>query len=92
MIYDYSELGQIKLAQRGKAEPKLILMLTAYLRDNLQAKAIAEAIASEATDGGSEIPVYRSSVPLGIRGVFIPVSIPGEFLSVVNTSMEKYCG
>ena len=36
-------------AQRGlPVEPKLILMLTAYLRDTLQAKAIAEAIASEA--------------------------------------------
>ena len=45
------ELEHIEFcAQRGlPVEPKLILMLTAYLRDTLQAKAIAEAIASEAT-------------------------------------------
>ena len=44
------ELEHIEIcAQRGlPVEPKLILMLTAYLRDTLQAKAIAEAIASEA--------------------------------------------
>lgn len=44
------ELERIEIcAQRGlPVEPKLILMLTAYLRDTLQAKAIAEAIASEA--------------------------------------------
>jgi len=36
-------------AQRGlPIEPHLILKLTAYLRDTLQAKAIAEAVASEA--------------------------------------------
>lgn len=44
------ELEHIEIcAQRGlPVEPKLILKLTAYLRDTLQAKAIAEAIASEA--------------------------------------------
>lgn len=44
------EIERIEIcAQRGlPVEPKLILMLTAYLRDTLQAKAIAEAIASEA--------------------------------------------
>jgi len=36
-------------AQRGlPVDPELILMLTAYVRETLQAKAIAEAIASEA--------------------------------------------
>ena len=45
------ELEHIEMcAQRGlPVEPQLILMLTAYLRDTLQAKAVAEAIASEAT-------------------------------------------
>ena len=44
------EIEHIEIcAQRGlPVEPKLILMLTTYLRDTLQAKAIAEAIASEA--------------------------------------------
>lgn len=44
------ELEHIEMcAQSGlPVEPKLILMLTAYLRDTLQAKAIAEAVASEA--------------------------------------------
>ena len=44
------ELERIEMsAQRGLPfEPELILMLTAYLRDSLQAKAIAEAIAREA--------------------------------------------
>jgi hypothetical protein len=44
------ELERIEIcAQRGlPVDPELILMLTAYLRDTLQAKAIAEAIAVEA--------------------------------------------
>ena len=44
------ELEHIEIcAQRGlPVEPQLVLMLTAYLRDTLQAKAIAEAIAAEA--------------------------------------------
>ena len=44
------ELEQIEFcAQRGlPIEPKLVLMLTAHLRDTLQAKEIAEAIATEA--------------------------------------------
>ncbi len=44
------ELEQIEnLAQKGQSvDPELILMVTAYLRDTLQAKAIAEAVAVEA--------------------------------------------
>ena len=44
------ELEQIEnLAQRGQSvDPELILMLTAKLRDSLQAKANAEAVAVEA--------------------------------------------
>lgn len=44
------ELEQIETcAQRGlPVDSELILKLTAYLRDTLQAKAIAEAIALEA--------------------------------------------
>ena len=51
-------------AQRGlPVEPKLILILTAYLRDTLQAKAIAEAIASEAIrEAGLKSRYYTASV------------------------------
>ncbi len=44
------ELEQIEhQAHRGlPVDPRIVLVLTAYLRDTLQAKAIAEAVAVEA--------------------------------------------
>jgi hypothetical protein len=59
------ELEHIEMcAQRGlPVEPKLILMLTAYLRDTLQAKAIAEAIAVEAMrKAGMQSRYYTAQV------------------------------
>ena len=45
------ELEQIeyRAQRRQPVDPELILRLSAYIRDTLQAKAIAEAIAVEAT-------------------------------------------
>ncbi len=49
-VMTIQELEQMEdLARRGlPIDPESILMLTAYLRDVLQAKASAEAVASEA--------------------------------------------
>jgi hypothetical protein len=59
------ELEDIEIcAQRGlPVEPRVILMLTAYLRDTLQAKEIAEASASEAIRvAGLKSRYYTASV------------------------------
>ena len=59
------ELEHIEIcAQRGlPVDPELILMLTAYLRDTLQAKAIAEAVAVEARKkAGIQSQYYTAGV------------------------------
>lgn len=57
------EIEQIEdRARRGlPIDPQLILSLTAYLRDVLQAKITAEAVASEALKtAGLHSPYYNS--------------------------------
>lgn len=57
------ELEQIEdRARRGLfIDPDSILMLTAYLRDVLQAKASAEAVASEALKQAGLKPRYHTA-------------------------------
>lgn len=60
------ELERIEIcAQRGvPVDPELILKVTAYLRDTLQVKAIAEAIAVEAMRKARiQTKYYTASVP-----------------------------
>lgn len=50
-------------ARRGQPiDPELILSVTAYLRDVLQAKIAAEAVASEALKSASLNSRYRSEI------------------------------